>query len=113
MPQWSKDINHLSYADDTILFSSGHKKSMKKMMNVLKQYEFVSGQLINLSKSYVYMHEKVPSVVCQKIKRITGISQGTFPFTYLGGPIFYRWKKKVYFEELIKKVSKRVMGWKN
>ncbi|KAK6783027.1 hypothetical protein RDI58_020823 [Solanum bulbocastanum] len=41
MPKWSKDINHLSYADDTILFCSGHKKSMRKMMNVLKQYEFV------------------------------------------------------------------------
>lgn len=30
MPKWSPKINHLSYADDTILFCSGHKGSMKK-----------------------------------------------------------------------------------
>lgn len=90
-PKCSKEINHQPYADDTILLCSRHKRSMKKMMEVLRGYEYVSGQLINLTKSYVYLHEKVLIVVCQ---RITCISQGYFPFTNLGCPIFYGRNKK-------------------
>lgn len=41
VPKWSPEINHLSYADDTILFYSGHPNSMKKMMKVLRGYERV------------------------------------------------------------------------
>lgn len=47
LPKWSPQINHLSYTDDTILFCSGERASVIKMMNVLKRYENVSGQLIN------------------------------------------------------------------
>ncbi|KAG5592921.1 hypothetical protein H5410_043435 [Solanum commersonii] len=46
-------------------------------------------------------------------KRITGISQGAFPFTYLGCPIFYGRRRIAHYEDLIKKVTKRVMGWQN
>ncbi|XP_049370570.1 uncharacterized protein LOC125835476 [Solanum verrucosum] len=45
--------------------------SIKKMMKVLREYEQVSGQMINLDKSFVYLHENVPLGVCRKIKRIT------------------------------------------
>ncbi|KAK4730491.1 hypothetical protein R3W88_023479 [Solanum pinnatisectum] len=93
MHKWSIAINHSSYVDDTILFCSWHKRSMKKMMKILRRFEYVSGQLINLNKSYVYLHEKVPYSVCQRIKRTTGVSQGVFLFTYLGCPIFMGGKR--------------------
>ncbi|XP_049366615.1 uncharacterized protein LOC125831476 [Solanum verrucosum] len=73
MPKWSPEINHLPYADDTILFCSGHHKSINKMMKVLSDYEYVSGQLINLSKSFLYLHEKVPIADCSRIRKVTGI----------------------------------------
>ena len=47
LPKWSEQINHLSYAYDTILFCLGHRYSVKKMMKILRDYEEVSGQLIN------------------------------------------------------------------
>lgn len=59
LPKWSLKINHLAYADDTILFSSGDRKSIIKMMNVLKDYE-VSGQRINKHKSSFYLHDNTP-----------------------------------------------------
>lgn len=103
MPKLSPDINHLSYVDDTILFCSRHPTSIKKM-TVLRNYEEASGQIINLDKCLVYMHEKVPIVVNNRVKRITGIRQGLFPFTYLVCPIYYGKKNKGHYEELIKKV---------
>lgn len=97
MPKWSADINHLSYADDTILFCSGEKKSMKLMMKVLRDYELVSGQMVNLDKSLFYLHDKVPLRVGNRIRRVICIRQGSFPFTYLGCPIFYGRQKKSHF----------------
>lgn len=38
MPKWSENINHLAYADDTIIFSSADRLSLKIMMNILREY---------------------------------------------------------------------------
>ncbi|XP_015163816.1 uncharacterized protein [Solanum tuberosum] len=69
LPKWSPEINHLSYADDTILFYSGHPNSMKKMKNVLRGYGIVSGKMINIDKCLFYLHEKVPVGTCRQIKK--------------------------------------------
>jgi len=80
---------------------------------VLRDYEYISGQLINLSKSFLYFYEKVPIVDCSRIRKVTGIGQGTFPFTYLGCLIFYGRRTTYHFEELLKKVRKRILLWQN
>lgn len=110
-PKWSEKINHLSYADDIILFYFEHKKSVRKMIRVLQRYENVPGQLINLSKSYIYLHVKVLMANKHKIRRLAGISIGSFPFTYLGCPIFYERQKKIYFEEIVNNLAKRILSW--
>lgn len=89
MPKWSPKINHLSNMDDVILFYSGHPGSMKKMIKILRYYERISCRLINLDKILFFLHEKTPIGICNKIKRITCIAQGSFSFTHLGCPVFY------------------------
>ncbi|XP_060183206.1 uncharacterized protein LOC132613175 [Lycium barbarum] len=103
MPKWSQRINHLSYAYDAILFVSTDQHSVKLMMKVLARYEKASGQFVNLSKSSFYVHEKVQSYLVSRLKQITRIRQGSFPFTYLGCPIFYSRNKVSHYDELIKK----------
>lgn len=97
MPKWCPTINHLAYTDDTILFYSGERSLVKKMMNVLREYESISDQLINKAKSSFYLHDKTPLIVAIRLRRLAGIRQGNFPFNYLGCPIFYGRKKKIYF----------------
>nr|XP_018625123.1 uncharacterized mitochondrial protein AtMg01250-like [Nicotiana tomentosiformis] len=43
LPKWSPKINHLAYADDTIIFSSSDATSLKLIMEVLSAYEIASG----------------------------------------------------------------------
>ncbi|KAG5608379.1 hypothetical protein H5410_019660, partial [Solanum commersonii] len=74
MPKWSEKINHLSYADDTILFCSGHKESVKKMLN---KYEKISDSL--------WMWNKY----CKK--QHTVIAQGT--------GISHVWRKMIQIRE--------------
>ncbi|KAG5602382.1 hypothetical protein H5410_033752 [Solanum commersonii] len=101
MPKWSPKINHIAHADDTILFGSGDRHSMIQMMKIWRDYETVSGQMINKDKSFFYLHEKTPLIVTIRLR----IRPGNLSFTYLGCPIYYGRKKNSYFEGLIKKVA--------
>lgn len=47
MLKWNSDSNHLSYADDTILFCSGRAYSIRRMIKVLRDYEKLSRQMVN------------------------------------------------------------------
>lgn len=86
LPKWSLKINHLAYLDDTILFCSGDKVSIRKMMMALRNYKKCSGQMINLGKRFFYLHNNTPLIVVIRLRRITRIKHGSFPFTYLGCP---------------------------
>ncbi|XP_060202206.1 uncharacterized protein LOC132630668 [Lycium barbarum] len=77
LPKWSANINHLAYADDTIIFASAERNSLQMIMNILRDYEaIISGQLINTEKSAFYI------------------------------------KKKIYYQDLIKKVKDKLQSWK-
>ncbi|KAK4724096.1 hypothetical protein R3W88_026875 [Solanum pinnatisectum] len=108
MPKLSPPINHLSYADDMILFYLGEKKSVGMVIKVLREYERISGQMVNLNKSFFYLHDNTPLIVSLRLRRMTGIKQRSFPFTYLGCPVFYGRKKLRYFDDLLKKIQKRL-----
>ncbi|XP_019257820.1 PREDICTED: uncharacterized protein LOC109236045 [Nicotiana attenuata] len=112
LPKWSPKINHLAYADDTIIFSSSDAMSLRLIMEVLKSYEIASGQLINTTKSAVYVHHSTNEEVVRKIERITGLGRKEFPFTYLGCPIFYSRRRIDFYEGLITKVLDRIQTWK-
>ncbi|XP_075092579.1 uncharacterized protein LOC142172788 [Nicotiana tabacum] len=59
------------------------------IMQVLNAYEDASGQLINKTKSAVYLHHLTDMELVSKVERITGIHRNDFPIIYLGCPIFY------------------------
>nr|XP_009608052.1 uncharacterized protein LOC104102124 [Nicotiana tomentosiformis] len=112
LPKWSPKINHLSYADDTIIFSSYDATSLRLIMEVLKAYEEVSGQLINKAKSAFHMYHSTTQEVINKVLRITGIGRNDFPFTYLGCHIFYTRRKTEFYQGLMTKVLDKLQGWK-
>ncbi|XP_060190612.1 uncharacterized protein LOC132619866 [Lycium barbarum] len=105
MPKWSATLNHLAFADDTIIFTSADSRSLVLIMKVLYGYEQISGQLILKGKSSFYVYSKVSNVLIQQVENITGFSRGTFPFTYLGCPVTHSRKRKVDYNDLIKKLS--------
>lgn len=104
LPKWSPKINHLAYADDTIIFSSSDATSLQLIIEVLYAYEAASGQLINKIKSFLYLHQSASEEVVDKVQRITGIDRHEFPFTYLGCPIMYSGRKMNHCEGLMNKI---------
>nr|XP_016475728.1 PREDICTED: uncharacterized protein LOC107797360 [Nicotiana tabacum] len=75
MPKWYDPLNHLAYADDTIIFASAHPTFFSKIMVVLGNYDKISGQMINKDKSSYYMHSKVANGLFQAIGAITGFAR--------------------------------------
>lgn len=112
MPKWSTKINHLSYADDTIIFTSADRYSLKKIVSVLQAYETQSGQKINKEKSGFFMHQNAATTHKQLVEECTGISRGQFPLKYLGCPIFHARKRKIHYADLIQKVKSRLQALK-
>ncbi|XP_070010830.1 uncharacterized protein [Nicotiana sylvestris] len=66
-------------------------------------YENASGQLVNKTKSVVYLHHLTDMEVVSKVESITGIHRNDFPIIYLGCPIFYARRKLKFYQPLITK----------
>ncbi|XP_060212152.1 uncharacterized protein LOC132639745 [Lycium barbarum] len=91
-------------AEMTLLFfASAESESLQRIMRILRSYEEASGQMINREKSRYYMHDKVSFNLIQEVGNITTFSRGQFPFKYLGCPIFYARRKKIFYADMIKK----------
>ncbi|KAF5454407.1 hypothetical protein F2P56_024075 [Juglans regia] len=78
----------------------------------LQQYEECSGQVVNNRKSSMVFSKHITEGRRRSLLRITGFSEGNFPFTYLGVPIVSGGLLSANFEEIINKVRKRLEGWK-
>ena len=75
MEKRGPQVNHLSFADDIILFTSGRSRTLKLLMNTLKVYEETSGQLINGDKSHFMLHPRAFNSTRDRIKKLTGFKQ--------------------------------------
>ncbi|XP_060177891.1 uncharacterized protein LOC132607832 [Lycium barbarum] len=101
MPKWSQNVNHLAYADDTIICASAEGESLKRIMKILQEYEAISGQLLNKGKSAFYMHHKISGALSQQVEQIChDATRGRDG------------RKNVYYNDLIKKVKNKLQNWK-
>jgi len=111
MEMRAPQINHLSFADDIIIFTSERKHSLKLIMKTLAIYEQTSGQLINKAKSHFLLPSNAFRTTSDIIKKYTGFHQKEAPITYLGCPLFIGRPRIIYFSEMVNKVVNRITGW--
>ncbi|XP_055806976.1 uncharacterized protein LOC129875754 [Solanum dulcamara] len=88
MKERGPQIDHLSFGDDIIIFSSGRKKILQIIMKTLTIYEQTLGQLINKNKSHFMMISNAIQDNLNTIKLVIGFTQKHSPMTYLGCPLY-------------------------
>lgn len=71
----SPQINHLSFADDVIIFTSRRKASLYLIMKTFKVYEDISGQLIYRDKRSFMVPSYAFRDTVNRIKRITSFNE--------------------------------------
>lgn len=104
-------VNHLLFADDALFFCHAHPRSCKTVMKLLKEYETVSGQAVNLRKSAITFGAKVHDNVKTRIRNILNIHNDGGNGRYLGLSENMGRKKKENFQFIIEKEQQRIQGW--
>ncbi|KAL9241026.1 hypothetical protein vseg_015186 [Gypsophila vaccaria] len=97
----------LMFADDILLFCKGEAESIMILLKAYTLFSNTSGLKANTTKSEAYFGG-VPEDLKTDILRVSGFSEGTLPFTYLGMPIQTTRLKRRDCECLIEKVCSRI-----
>ncbi|XP_013679777.1 uncharacterized protein LOC106384346 [Brassica napus] len=80
----SPRVNHLLFADDTMMFCNSSQESCLALIQILHNYEKVSGQKVNISKSSITFSVKTPQEKKDSAKSILGIEKEGGACKYLG-----------------------------
>jgi hypothetical protein len=65
-------ISHLLYADDMVIFSTGGKKDVRSILEVLDIYAQWSGQVVNASKSSIFFSNLISDSRHRELIRVSG-----------------------------------------
>lgn len=84
------------------------KYSLQLTLKTLTQYEKVSGQLINKSKSCFSMS---PRTAQSSITGVCNSRHDHFPMKYLGFPLHPGRKKLTFYFDVVSKVINNIRGW--
>ncbi|XP_075103911.1 uncharacterized protein LOC142178420 [Nicotiana tabacum] len=103
-------VNHLAYADDIVIFSSGNTKSVNLIMKQIKNYEKASGQKVNDNKNFFLTSPRTSAFRINRLRCCTRFIEKSFPFTYLGCPLYIGRKRISYFDGMVTKVVKKLSG---
>lgn len=53
-------VSHLLYADNVVVFANSSKHSIQCLMDLVKEYEVWTGQLVNHEKSAIFSSKDMP-----------------------------------------------------
>ncbi|XP_042974832.1 uncharacterized protein LOC122306468 [Carya illinoinensis] len=105
-------INHLFFADDSMIFCKASTLEWRRMLGMLTTYEQASGQLLNKEKSAIYFSRNTTSECRANITRIAGVTPTASFGKYLGLPAMVGRTKVACFHGLIDRMWSKINNWK-
>ncbi|XP_012448836.1 uncharacterized protein LOC105772032 [Gossypium raimondii] len=102
-------LSRLGFHQDC--FGDTSAEGVCSVRNILKDYELVLGQKINLGKSLIYFGANVGEAIRSSIIDIMGVKRETNPEKYLSLPMMVGRKKRWAFSNFADHFRKRIAGW--
>lgn len=107
----SPTVSHLLFADDSLFFTLANLKNGRAIKKILSQYERISGQSVNLSKSAITFGSRVKDQVKTQMRHLLAIHNDGGGGKYLGVPEQFGRKKTENLEYITAKVKAKINGW--
>jgi len=104
-------INHLFFADDSLIIMRATSESATRLQEILDVYEKQSGQKINRDKSSAFFSKKTSNHNKQQVLQVLGICTETQNERYLGLPVHLGAAKSKEFEYIKEIIWRRIQGW--
>ena len=104
-------INHLLFADDSLLFFKASAEGATEVSSTLDVYCQASGQRINKDKSSIFFSKGCPHAVRENCKAILEVMNESLNERYLGMPSDVGRSRKGAFKYLKDRIWKKVQGW--
>lgn len=104
-------VPHLLVADDSLFFLKADHKNTKNLLQIFKEYEAASGQMINLKKSSITFGNNVYQHTRNGIMRTLQIPNIGGGGKYLGLPEQFGKRKKEMFHYIQARVQRKIDGW--
>jgi hypothetical protein len=105
-------INHLFFADDSLIVMKANVENATKLQQILALYESQSGQMINKEKSSAMFSKGTKPSVKQAVLGVLEIPRESWNERYLGLPVHLGASKKKEFEYLKERIWQKIQGWK-
>jgi hypothetical protein len=107
----AQTVNHLLFADDSLLFFKASSEGASEMKKLLTKYCDALGQRINMDKSSIFFSKGCPKVLREGIKVKLEVQRETLNEKYLGMSSNVGKSKSGVFKYLRDKVWKKLLGW--
>jgi hypothetical protein len=104
-------MNHLLFADDSLLFVKANDEGAREVMELLDKYCNASGHRVNLDKSSVFFSKGCPEGRRQSVKNILNVPNETLNEKYLGTPSDIGRSTNGAFKYLKDRIWKCIQGW--
>ncbi|CAM8944548.1 unnamed protein product [Rhodiola kirilowii] len=106
------EITHLLFADDSIFFLRANVKNAENLRRILAEYEILSGQKVNLSKSEIFFGGNVTVDDRRRICETPGVREVSAMSRYLGLPVAFGHNRTELCKFIVERIWKKVQGWK-
>jgi hypothetical protein len=105
-------VNHLLFADDSLLLMEASTESAAEINSILCQYEEASGQIINRDKSTILFSNNTSRRKKEAVMGVLGLRLEAEGGKYLGLPTYIGRNRTRAFAYIKEKILKRIRGWK-
>lgn len=105
-------LNHLFFANDSLLFCKTNIFEWLHIQEILDTYEKASGQKLNKNKTSIFFSRNTKAEARTHILSVAGTSSTRGYEKYLGLPAIFGRSKVRAFAEIKGKVWDRINGWK-
>lgn len=100
------------FADDSLIFAHANVREAEAIIDILKKYECLSGQFVNLNKCEVSFSKHLSHDIKRRVSGVLGFKEVLAHDKYLGLPTLFKRSKKIFFSSIKDRVWKKLQGWK-